>query len=670
MFSNQLSRTALLYLLASFVACNALLVNFLPWWLFAVAAICAVWRMLIFSGRASFPVLWMKVGLVFLSGAALFWQYRFAVSLNVFVTLLILGFSLKLLEIYQKQDAQFLLYLSLFVLMTVFLFSQMVGYTVLVFAAVVLVLSSLVAVHSDEVVLQATAWQPLRRGAWIFLAALPVMLFMFVVMPRFPPLWSMPLQAQQAKTGMSDSMSPGDIANLAQSSEIAFRASFPSGVPPRQSLYWYGLFLDQFDGVSWSQSCKQCLDFFSDALSKNNSMSYQVVLEPSGQPWVYLLHPAAINDTRMKRKPDGVVRYADNVAERRIYSAALLSSPAKKILSRAERTQYLVLPNIGNSQARQLAQTWRQQSNRDEIVVQKALDFYHASFHYTLQPPLLRGDRIDDFLFNTRSGFCEHFSSSFVFLMRAAGIPARVAVGYMGGEVDAKKGFVVVRQYDAHAWAEVWLADKGWQRVDPTAAVAPERIDLGFAGAYESNAAFAGSAGILQLRRFSLLNRIRLNFDHFDYLWSRWVLGYRDEQQSAFLQKLGLLMPWRIAVWSAVGVAFAFLLLCVWLYWRERDRAHEQPATRSYRKLCRAYARLGFARDMSETPLQYAERIRAAGAPYAEQFAALSLAYHVGLYEGDSEKSTTPSRHFAAECRHLVWWLCWCGFNQRRGDKS
>lgn len=657
--SNQLSRTALLYLLASFVACNALLVGFLPWWLFAVAAVCAVWRILIFSGRVSFPAPWVRVGLVFLSGAVLFLQYRFSVSLNVFVTLLILGFSLKLLEIYQKQDAQFLLYLSLFVLMTVFLFSQMVGYTVLVFSVVVLVLSSLVAVHSDEAVLQATAWQPLRRGAWIFLAALPVMLFMFVVMPRLPPLWSMPLQTQQAKTGMSDSMSPGDIANLAQSSEIAFRASFPGGVPPRQSLYWYGLFLDQFDGVSWSQSCKQCLDFFSDASVTNNDRLYQVVLEPSGQPWVYLLHPAAINDTQMNRKPDGVVRYADNVVERRIYSAALLSSPAKKILSRAEHAQYLALPDIGNSQTRQLAQTWRQQSNNDETIVQKALDFYHTSFHYTLQPPLLRGDRIDDFLFNTRSGFCEHFSSSFVFLMRAAGIPARVAVGYMGGEVDAKNGFVVVRQYDAHAWAEVWLVDKGWQRVDPTAAVAPERIDLGFAGAYESNAAFAGNAGILQLRRFSLLNRIRLNFDRFDYLWSRWVLGYRDEQQSAFLQKLGLLTPWRIAVWSVAGVALAFLMLCVRLYWRERNRVYEHPATRSYRKLCRAYARLGFVREMPETPLQYAERIRAAGAPYAEQFAALSLAYHVWLYGVVSEEVNTTPINFIKGCRYLQIRLLW-----------
>jgi hypothetical protein len=217
---------------------------------------------------------------------------------------------------------------------------------------------------------------------------------------------------------------------------------------------------------------------------------------------------------------------------------------------------------------------------------------------------------------------------------------------------------VVVRQYDAHAWAEVWLTDKGWQRVDPTAAVAPERIDLGFAGAYESNAAFAGNAGILQLRRFSLLNRIRLNFDRFDYLWSRWVLGYRDEQQSAFLQKLGLLTPWRIAVWSVAGVALAFLMLCVRLYWRERNRVYEHPATRSYRKLCRAYARLGFEREMSETPLQYAERIRAAGAPYAEQFAALSLAYHAWLYGAGSGEAKIPSSDFIGECRYLqlrVW---------------
>ncbi len=623
----------------------------MPWWLFLVAAGCLVWRLSIFSGRLSFPNKWLRAALVLLSGAALFAQYRFSLSLNVFVTLLLLGFSLKLLEIYQKQDAQILLYLSLFVLMTVFLFSQTAGYSVLVFSVVVLVLSSLIAVHSDEWVLQDSSWYPLRRGAWLFVIALPVMLFMFVVMPRLPPLWSMPLQMQQAKTGMSDSMSPGDIASLAQSSDMAFRVSFSNGIPPRQSLYWYGLFLDQFDGVRWFEACKSCSVAISPSRAIKNGKPYQVVLEASGQPWVYLLRPSAVNDGRMKMKPDGIVRYAGNVVERRIYSANFLSSTDKLSLSTEERAQYLALPANGNTATRQLAQEWRQQVGSDEAIVQKSLDFYSKTFHYTLQPPLLQGDRIDDFLFNTRSGFCEHFAGSFVFLMRTAGIPARVAVGYMGGEVDEKNGFVVVRQYDAHAWAEVWLPDRGWLRVDPTAAVAPERIDLGFAGTAE--------AGAFQLRQFSLLNSIRLNFDRFDYLWSRWVLDYRDEQQLAFLQKLGLLAPWRIAAWSAIGVTAAFLLLCVVLYWRERRHVREHLATRHYRQLCDAYARRGIAREISETPLHYAERIRASDAPYAEQFFALSALYHAWLYEMGASVTAMPSPHFIAECRWLVlgvWW--------------
>jgi hypothetical protein len=484
-FSSQLSRHALLYLLSSFVACNALLTAFLPWWLFAVAASCLVWRGLIFTGRASFPAKLLRVALVLLSGVALFLQFRFALSIDLFVTLLLLGFSLKLLELYHKPDAQLLLYLSLFVLMTVFLFTQTVGYAVLVFAAVVAVLASLVAVQSDEKVLQSTAWLPLRRGAWLFAAALPVMLFMFVVMPRLPPLWSMPLQTKQAKTGMSDSMSFGDVADLAKSSDIAFRASFSDGVPSRQSLYWYGLFLDQFDGLRWSESCKYCWQSTSDTKEKN-SKPYQVVLEASGQPWIYLLWPSAINGSQMKVKPDGIVRYVKNVTERRIYYADLLAAVDKQPLSATERVHYLALPATGNEKAKQLAAQWKKQSSNADEVVRLAFEFYRASFHYTLQPPIVNGDRIDDFLFNTRRGFCEHFAGSFVFLMRAAGIPARVAVGYMGGEVDEKSGFVVVRQYDAHAWAEVWLEGRGWQRVDPTAAVAPERIDMSVADAYAS----------------------------------------------------------------------------------------------------------------------------------------------------------------------------------------
>lgn len=657
-FSNQLSRHALLYLLSSFVACNALLLAFLPWWLFLVAAGCFVWRGLIFTGRASFPARILRVILVLISGTALFAQYRFSLSIDLFVTLLLLGFSLKLLELYQKQDAQLLLYLSLFVLMTVFLFAQTVGYAVLVFLAVIVVLSALIAIQSDEAVLQDAAWHPLRRGAWVFAAALPVMLFLFVVMPRLPPLWSMPLQTKQAKTGMSDSMGFGDVADLAKSSDIAFRASFTNGVPSRESLYWYGLFLDQFDGLRWSESCKYCLQPTTDVQEKNGK-PYQVVLEASGQPWIYFLWPSAINSSLMRVKPDGMVRYVKNVTERRIYYADFLSTGAMQPLSAAGRAHYLALPTVGNEKATQLAAQWKKQSSNADEIVRHALDFYRASFHYTLQPPLLNNDRIDDFLFNTRKGFCEHFAGSFVFLMRAAGIPARVAVGYMGGEVDEGSGFVVVRQYDAHAWAEVWLEGSGWRRVDPTAAVAPERIDMSVADAYASQARFTSGADGFLLRQFSLLNRMRLELDRFDYVWSRWVLSYSEERQLAFLQKLGLLSPWRIAAWGAGIVALAFMALCIFLYWRERGDVKEHPATRHYRSLCNAYARLGIAREISETPLHFAERVSAAGVRHAEQFLVLSKEYHAWLYQAELNSGALPSPKFMVECRRLAWRLRW-----------
>ncbi len=657
MFSSQLSRVALLYLLTAFVLCNVLLVVFLPWWLFLVAAGCLMWRLLIFYGRASFPAAWLRSTLVLLSGVVLLAQYGFSLSINVFVTLLILGFSLKLLEIYQKQDAQVLLYLSLFALMTTFLFSQAIVYALLVFCVVIFVLAAMVAVQSDGIVLSSNAWHPLRRGFWLFLAALPVMLFMFVVMPRLPPLWSMPLKTQQAKTGMSDRMKLGDVAALAQSSDIAFRASFPQGVPPRASLYWYGLFLDRFDGESWSESCNSCLSSLPSGSTQQQSLPYQVVLEASGQPWVYLLKPSVIRNARMKEKPDGMVRYTDSVRERRMYDAQLLPSTTITQLNATERLQYLALPKQGNAEARTLALQWKNQSKNNDEILQSAINFYHASFRYTLQPPLLQGDRIDDFLFNTRSGFCEHFAGSFVFLMRAAGIPARVAVGYMGGEVDSKNGFVVVRQYDAHAWAEVWLSNRGWVRVDPTAAVAPERIDLGFEAAYASNPLFANGANIFQSRRFSLLNRIRIEMDRFDYTWSRWVLEYRDERQSLLLQKLGFISPLKIALWGAVGIALIFFGVCIYLLWRERRNTHEHPATRHYRRVCEAYARLGVARLVMESPMQYAKRIGAEEVFGAEQFERLSSDYYAWVYAGNAANQSLPSECFIRQCCRLRYQL-------------
>lgn len=671
---NQLSRNALLYLLAAFSACVLLLAIFLPWWLLPLASFCLLWRFLIFRGRLSFPSGWIKFVLVLLSGAALFMQFGFSVSLDVFVMLLLLGFSLKLLELYHQNSAQLLLYLSFFVLMTVFLFEQTPFYALLVFMATVLVLAAIVAVQSADSELQLQWWQPLRKAGVIFMLALPVMFFMFVVMPRLPPLWKMPLQAQHAKTGMSDSMSPGDIASLAQSADLAFRATFPEGVPNRHELYWYGLILDHFDGVSWTEFCRDCAEKWqnTDALPAQNiaGKSYQVILEPHGNQWAYVLLPSAVHDADMQINHDGIVRYSKDVGERRIYEALYMAPiiPARPILQHEKK--YLALPEKGNPQSRALARQWladNKKSNDDaRLIVQTALDFYHQSFSYTLQPPLLGEQRIDDFLFGTRSGFCEHFASSFVFLMRAAGIPARVVVGYMGGEIHEQDKYVVVRQYDAHAWAEVWLPDAGWVRVDPTAAVAPERIDLGFFDAFSNDENFSGDVGLAAFHQVALLNKLRLQLDRIDYLWARWVLGYEGSQQQQLLEKMGLLSPLRIAMWGGGGVLLMFISLCLYLYWREWWSAHELPATRRYRQLCHAYAQCGIERLPDETPLQYAEKIADTDYMGADVFLLLSQQYYAWLYMDDYLQAAEPAPDFFAISRRLYWQLLFNWFVSKK----
>jgi hypothetical protein len=294
---QQLSRIALLYFFAAFSACVLLLAIFLPWWLLPVAGSCLMWRLLVFGGRLSFPSVLIKSALVLLSGGLLLVEYSFSASLDFFVTLLLLGFSLKLLELYQINDAQLLLSLSFFVLMTVFLFDQSPGYVLLVFVAVLLILAAMVAVQSAESQLQQYWPQPLRKAALVSILALPVMLFMFIVMPRLPPLWTMPLQKQQqGKTGMGDSMSPGDITSLVKSPDLVLQATFADGVPDRRELYWYGMTLDHFDGTRWTNSCPECNKSRSPANTNPKpdvpGNAYQVILEPHSSRWAYVLLPS------------------------------------------------------------------------------------------------------------------------------------------------------------------------------------------------------------------------------------------------------------------------------------------------------------------------------------------------------------------------------------------
>jgi protein-glutamine gamma-glutamyltransferase len=235
------------------------------------------------------------------------------------------------------------------------------------------------------------------------------------------------------------------------------------------------------------------------------------------------------------------------------------------------------------------------------------LQHYNASFRYTLQPPLLGQESVDEFLWETQAGFCEHFASSFVFFMRAAGIPARVVVGYQGGEYNPLENYYAVRQREAHAWAEVWLPERGWVRVDPTAAVAPERIEQGVDFSLdEEDVQLLGNSFVSDI---SLLNTLRLRWEGFNYLWSRWVLGYNAETQGSLFERwLGGVDIWRIALFVLASGALILGVIVLFLLWGQRRR-YRYPADRYYQLYCNKLARLGFSRQSGEAPRDFAQRV-------------------------------------------------------------
>lgn len=677
---RQLSRPALLYLLAALAGCTALLAPQLPAWVSAVAAVAAAWRLLVFSGRLSFPPVWLKNTIVLACGAGLYAQYGHTISMDVFVALLLLGFSLRVLEVYHQPAAQGLLYLAFFVLMTFFLYVQEIAAAAQAFLQASLVLAALVAMQASPGQLARQPWAPLRLGGIIAGLAVPVMLVMFVVMPRIPPLWVMPLQKQQqARTGMGAEMSPGDFSKLTGSRDVVMRASFSGALPPVAALYWLGLRLDTYDGTTWRAGCDDCdglwqrTDRLPPLTVTTGWQHYQLILEPHGDKWLFALPDSRLRDADVLTNGDGLFRFRRVLDQRVVVDAlwqpgGMAPASAALVLAERDRQRYLALPPAGDARARALAAQWRAAMPSPRARVDAALDYYHATFEYTLEPPLLQGDRIDDFLFRTRSGFCEHFAGSFVYLMRAAGVPARVVLGYLGGEKHTS-GYYIVRQYDAHAWAEVWLDGQGWVRVDPTAAVAPERIRQGFDRLFADSPVLRSAFGLDGYRDVGWLNRIRLQLDYADYLWARWVLGYEGEVQQQLLQSLGMMSPWRIVQWVGGFFLAVLVLLYGGLYWLRVWRATEPPAVRAYRALCHAYARYGLVRDCHETPRQFGARVQAAGAPCGDAFREVSESFYAWCYLHDADGKPLPGVPVRAAAdplpvlRRLAWRLRWQALN-------
>tara|TARA_R110000868_G_scaffold301794_2_gene562300 strand:+ start:4899 stop:6893 length:1995 start_codon:yes stop_codon:yes gene_type:complete len=653
---TSIPRVSLTWLLVAQVLVIIPHLTHLPLWIIGLWLGSAAWRIQIFRMRARYPNAWAKGALMLAAAVGVFLSRGSLIGLDAGVVLLISAFVLKLLEMRTRRDALVLIFLGFFVVVTAYLFDDSMLMAFYSLLPVTALLAALIGLQQSS--LAAQPWPTARLAGGLLLQALPVMVLLFVFFPRLGPLWSLPVPNDKATTGLSDSMAPADIAELSRSAALAFRASFNGTTPPRRELYWRALTLDRFDGRRWSQS--DYAEFAPDAQwqKQGEALSYSIVMQPSAQRWLFALDVAQTNLAQTRQMSDFRLQRRQPVDRSLIYQVSSWPQalrelqPAQQTLRRA-----LQLPAQGEPRSRAWAEQLKRDYPQPEQLVQALLSHFNREpYAYTLRPPMLGENNIDDFLFETHSGFCAHYAGAMTFVLRAAGIPARVVAGYQGGEFNPAGNYVQVRQFDAHAWVEFWQAEQGWVSVDPTFQVAPERIDMGLEEALAGEQSFLENSPFspLRYRNLSWLNELRMAWDNINYGWQRWVLGYQSEQQLEFLKRwLGRVDAQSLVLGLVGGGGLLLGLLALWLFkpW-QRERDVQQRLFRRFEGLL---ARHGVVRQPGEGPRDYAARASQQLPAQAHAIADFAAAFEAQRYAGQVLSTGQLHQRLKALRRALPW---------------
>jgi len=678
-------RNSQLWLLAGLSAAMAPLLRYLPVWLVAVWAVVLVWRWQLFRGHWPQPNALTKASLVASSTLGLWLSYGRFQGLEPMVSLLLAALLLKWLEQRCLRDTLLVTYLGFVVIGLQFLFEQTLLMTLYAVLCLWLLLSALLSLHQPQG--SARPKRTAMLAGRLLLHSVPLMLLMFLVMPRLGSLWAMPSLTHSAKTGMSDSMAPGDITRLSRSGGVAFRVDFVGEAPAQEQLYWRGLVLSDFDGRRWRQSVRvqnatrhsssNTVIWGGDTLRRTAqadwlaagdtalpAVEYRITLEATQQRWVYSL--PLVNDFNVEYEGSGLVlgltRDYHLMAQAPIRSRVQYSASSKLAarmsvdgLNNYERGRALTLPDHFNALTLETAERWRSEVDTDEAYIARLLAYYRSRFVYTLDPPALGRDSVDEFLWRDlakggQQGFCEHYASSFGVMMRAANIPARVVVGYQGGEYNQQGDYWTVHQYDAHAWAEVWLAGKGWQRVDPTTAVAPERVRKSL-----GDMQVQGLEGALSLGRYrsiAWVASMRMQWDRLNYQWHQAVMSFDNERQVEVLGNLlGEVSPLKMMLFvlSVGGGLLALVSLHLW--WRARPKALT-PSLRILLRFERLLVKQQLSRDRGEAPGDFARRAQSALPLCAPVIGRFMRCYQQAEYGGGD--ASTGGRDVQRELRGLL----------------
>ena len=560
------------------------------------------------------------------------------------IHLLCFAYSLKMFEVTSRKDLYQLVVLGIFVATSSLIFIQSIYFSL---AVIVLIFSNfliLLNLFTPKMSLLAQS----KLLAKLSFYAVPLAVILFVGFPKLSPLWQVP-NVKSAKVGLSDSVKIGDIAQLALSDELAFRVSFEGNTPQHAQLYWRAMVLDDFDGVTWRQASRDLDQRRSDAATKQNALSsstvelrgeginYQVITEPSFQSWLFALDFATSEQSNIGQRSDFSLFYRSIISQ--TFSYQVTSYPQAILtakLTKQVRALNLALTTDNNPRLLAKAQQLRTLYHDDRQLINQVLsEFNQQDYYYTLQPPSLTGNSLDQFYFDTRAGFCEHYASTFTYLMRAAGIPARMVVGYLGGEINSQGNYLSVYQRSAHAWTEVWLPESGWQRVDPTAAVDPERVESGFSSNLMQEYAdlSSGLFSTQSLRAMQWYKQLKMHIDAIDYQWTRWVIGYTGEKQSRVLEQLiaGFTKAKNI-FYLLLGLG-GIILLINWYKGTHVKVKNQHEIKQVYLNTLQLMASHGLVKERAMTGQQFTKFIAITRPELLENFAVISDYFEQFFYQ-------------------------------------
>ncbi|WP_373388322.1 transglutaminaseTgpA domain-containing protein [Pseudomonas alcaligenes] len=652
---QPIPRIALTWLLVAQVLVILPHLLHLPPWIIGLWLLCAGWRIQVYRMRARFPNGLERAGLMLATAAAVFLSRGSLIGLDGGVLLLVAAFIIKLVELRSRRDALLLIFLGFFVVVTAYLFDDSLLAALYSLLPVTALLAALIGLQHSGLAERPAA--TFKLAASMLLQAVPLMLLLFLFFPRLGPLWSLP-NPQQSSTGLSDSMAPADVAELSRSPALAFRASFNGEIPPREQLYWRALTLEHFDGRRWSQSAGSRRGGAVQWSPQGEALEYSIVMQPSGRPWLFVLDVGLSELPGASQMDDFRVELRRPVLQNLLYEARSWPTALRQPVLPADMARRtLQLPPVGDPRSREWAAQLRRQHERPQALVAALLQHFNREpYGYTLKPPPVGEHSIDEFLFRTRQGFCAHYAGAMVFVLRAAGIPARVVAGYQGGELNAAGNYLSVRQLDAHAWVEYWQEGRGWVSVDPTFQVAPERIELGSQDALASDEGFLEGSPLspLRYRDIAWLNQLRLAWDNINHNWQRWVLGYRGEQQLSLLQRWFGTLEWHTLVPALVGGGALLLgLLALWLFkpWR-RERDPQRRVLRRFETLLRRH---GLHRAPGEGVRAFAARAAQALPQQGELIAAFAAAFEAQRYAGAAAAPEDMRRLLRRLRRELPW---------------